>query len=267
MTVRQEKKVGCVCCCFFSFPQKVVDAILAASFVLDDEGEMTAGDKTIYFMTGAYSECKRLSDLDALVNIFNEKEIGFNLLGANFWESETERDKRAAVPLAKKNNEAALRGLVESVNGRYYSLSEGCKLLSAFRSKPVAQRPTYTGTLTLGDMSVSVRMFLHAKQNPLPTLKKLSAYSQLLTQQDAVEGGGRSKTKRDEEEEAEDELRASMEVKMERDYIGVIEPDKHYVRSELVRGYRFGKSIVPFSTDDLVNLKYKVRESFRFFFF
>jgi ATP-dependent DNA helicase 2 subunit 2 len=269
----------------------VIDALLTASLILDESNEMTSGDKKVFLLTGAYAESNRLNDLELLAEVFSSNQVGFNLLGANFWESEDEPDKRAAVPAAKKKNESALRRLVHAVGGRYHSLPEGCKLLSAFRSKTVAQRPTYTGDLKLGDMSVPVRMFLHAKQNPLPSFKKLSAYSQMLQQQDAVEGGGDvravepsanrtgGKTKRERGSDDEDEIReedemvaqATMGVKMERDYVGVIEPDKHYPRQELVRGYRFGRTLVPFSADDLARLKYKVKKkvcvSLFFFFF
>ncbi len=267
----------------------MIDALLTAALILDEENTMTSGDKAIYLLTGGYSESKRLGDLEVLADIFSKNKIGFNLLGANFWESETEPDKRAAVPLAKKRNEAALRSLVEQVEGRYYSLPEGCQLLSAFRAKAVAQRPTYTGELKLGDMTVPIRMFLHAKQNPAPPLTKLSAYSQVLQQQDAVEGGGggggggdgggaapsrrRGRDDADDGEIEEDddalppEVRSSMQVKMERDYVGVIEPDKHYARSDLVRGYRFGRSLVPMTADELGKLKYKAPRTMEVLFF
>jgi ATP-dependent DNA helicase 2 subunit 2 len=263
---KKKRKTSLLAPIFFSL---VIDALIVAALVFDDDPELEHAEKKMFILTGAHSQSSRLSDLKSVQESFAERNIHVNLLGANFWESEEEPDNRV-VPLAKKKNEEALRAFVNDVKGRYQPLPEGCRLLSAFRTKAVAQRPTYTGSLTLGDISVPVRMFLQAKANPVPSMKKLSAYSQLLQQQDAIEGGvvggggggAMTRAERNDDEdgsmESKVDLSARMEVKLERDYVGVIEPDKHFDRSQLVRAYRFGRTLVPFSKPELEALKYKV---------
>ncbi len=247
----------------------VVDALLvAAQMLLEGDSAMTSGEKRIFLMTGVYSSCKT-DDLAELVPQF-QGSIHLNVLGANFWDDEDAPDTRA-VPDAKKHNERELRQFVDAVGGRYYSLPHGCQLLSEFRTKAVRQVPTFTGTFELGNMSVPVRMFLQAKANPFPALKKLSAYSQLLQQQQVIEGQGgagaegdvigqdvRTDDGEDNEIEEGTELPAvRMDVKMEREYVGVIEPEKQFARNDLVRGFRFGRTLVPFTKDELDGLKYK----------
>lgn len=211
-------------------------------------------------------------------------------------EEEEVRDMRA-VPDHKKANEAALRKLVREVNGRLYGLQEASVMLSQFRTRTVRQVPTFTGALNVFGASFQVKMFLKTKKASFPSFQKLSAYSLVMRQQNAADqiddeddellraaqvsevfhavfcfhfffsyqnddGDGDD----DEAEEAGAKRGRSKKdpgvaaVKMERDYVGVIDPDKAYSRDNLVKGFRFGKTIVPLGGGEAEMMSYKTEQ-------
>lgn len=108
----------------------------------------------MFLITGGYSH-SNAGDLEQLKPKFLEHEIGFNLIGVNFFEAGDEEggqdvpDERI-VPAVKKVNERLLREFVRGVDGAFHDIQEGLALLSLFRTRTVKQVPTFTGNLSIG---------------------------------------------------------------------------------------------------------------------
>ena len=273
-----------------------VDALIVATDILNRVEEDC--NKVIYLITGVYSRCNT-SDLENLQPRFEDDEIGLNVIGVNFApvcdmemverlrgniveavKEEEEEDElevvatavpppdNRVVPRHKKQNETDIVNFVAGLTrATFHPMDEGLRILSHFRVKTVRQVPTFTGNLEFGDVAFPVRMYVKAKVASMPSFKKLSAFSQLLTQQKRVERLAEAAAAAadgrivDNDEENIDDLGTSMNVKMQREYVGVIEPDKQFARDSLVRAFRYGKTLVPFTKDQLALLNYKAERT------
>lgn len=227
----------------------VLDALLVGSDALLRARESDPKLKLkVFLITGGYSFADT-TNLDELADKYIEHDVGFNLIGVNFFEpneDEDELEDTRLVPSTKKRNEKSLHRFVTKTNGAYYGMEEGLHLLSQVRLKTVRQTPVYGGSLTIGSVSIGVKGFIKTKMMPMPTMKKMSAESQQLQQQKVLEG-----------EELYDI--PSMDVKMDRSYKNLMEPDKTFPKSTtLLKGWRYGKTLVKMSKEDLDRVKYKV---------
>jgi len=123
-------------------------------------------------------------------------------------------------------------------NGEVWSGDEALDILNEFRTKDIRSTTLIRGPLTLGNPPNSLEMtcwvYTKTKELTLPSAKKYSAVSE------AAAGNDDEKT---------------FAVDMERVYTIKMntkegEKDVEVGSENLVKGYRYGKSIVPFSNID-----------------
>ncbi|KAJ3127586.1 X-ray repair cross-complementing protein 5 [Nowakowskiella sp. JEL0407] len=216
-------------------------------------------EKKIYILTNAEGSINQ-DGVDDVVKQCTSAGIVVDVIGFGFDdpESEVKFPRKSPLQLA---NEKFLRSFAELCAGDTYLGSEAVSLLSKLRSKSVKPTTLIRAPLTLGDPSdaskaLQIPVYLYAKtmEMKLPSAKKHSAIAELAT-------GAERKT---------------MDVVMDRvyklavpelsDIDGVNEPDEKddgtttFSVDDLIRGHKYGKTIVPFSKDDEDSLKLRTEK-------
>uniref|UniRef100_A0A1I8HKG1 Ku domain-containing protein n=1 Tax=Macrostomum lignano TaxID=282301 RepID=A0A1I8HKG1_9PLAT len=141
--------------------------------------------------------------------------------GAGSGNSDSERKPKTQRQL---DNEAALRPLLEAVDGYSYSFNDAIPALSYFQLRSVQQRP-WKANLELGELSLPVCGYTKVKPAKPPSMTTVyagDASAQVST--------ARATTLNDEQETEIDE-------------------------DDVVRGYRYGSTLVPFSEADREAMK------------
>eukprot|EP01112_Ceratiomyxa_fruticulosa_P013430 TRINITY_DN3779_c0_g1_i1.p1 TRINITY_DN3779_c0_g1~~TRINITY_DN3779_c0_g1_i1.p1 ORF type:complete len:745 (+),score=163.09 TRINITY_DN3779_c0_g1_i1:333-2567(+) len=180
--------------------------------------------KRIFLVTDAGSPIL-LSDDERkqLVQQFERMEAKLNVIGIDFFEEEEKRSE----------NETFVREFTAEVEGVVVPVHQALQLMSYFRGKSVLQRSAFRGCLEVSPlMKIGVWSFVKTMEQKFPAMKKLSGVSQ----QSANPG--------------------TMVVKMERSYYSLADPDTEILFQDLVKGFRYGKGVVPFTDIDEKGLKY-----------
>lgn len=131
-----------------------------------------------------------------------------------------------------KKNEEKLKELVNEVSGEILAISQAMELLSECNRRTVRQTTKYRGPLKINEM-LSINVFVYSKtmEEKLPSLKKISKLS---VDDDESEGN----------------------VKMDRIYRGIDDPDNEVSEEYRIKAYRYGKDYIPFTIEDDLNMKY-----------
>lgn len=166
---------------------------------------------------------------------------------------------------ASIDNELLLRRIAKETGGDVFSCSSSLSMLAEFRSRSVRPVTKYRGPLEIGPLctdSISVWCYSKTAQQNLPTLSRMTikeAESKVDEEaEDEMGGGG-------DEEEAEGmkgkgpggrKPKALPSVKRDQQFWSVSGDENiHVPREEQVRGFRYGKQIIPFTDEDLASLK------------
>lgn len=105
--------------------------------------------------------------------------------------------------------------------------------MSYFRSVSVLQRPVFQGYLEISsELRIRVKSFIKTKHESFPTMKKTSLIAKELEDPETTE------------------------VEMERTYFSIDDLDNPIDKTETVKGYKYGKSLVPMAGVDELVLKY-----------
>ena len=133
----------------------------------------------------------------------------------------------------QKENEKLLYRIAEQVDGIVLSLPRALEVMSHMRSTSVLQRPVFNGLFEISpSLSVAVKSFIKTKSTSFPTMKKSS-----LIAKDLEEAG-------------------TTDVAMERTYHSINDLDNDIPKQDTVKGYKYGRSLVPISKIDEMVLQY-----------
>lgn len=140
-----------------------------------------------------------------------------------------------------KNNEEKLKDLVKEAGGEILAISQAMELLSECNRRTVRQTTKYRGGLSINDM-LTINVFVYSKtqEEKLPSLKKVSN----------IDGNI------EEKEDGDDNEEISGNVKMDRIYRPVDDPDNEVTEEYRIKAYRYGKDYIPFTFEDESNMKY-----------
>eukprot|EP01133_Synstelium_polycarpum_P006600 gene6600-7664_t len=208
----------------------VIDSLIVAMDMLIQKTEKKKYQKRIFLVTNANGSINK-DDLPVLKEQFKKIDVKLNIIGVDFTDEEELENKMKKT--AKEENEIFLRDFAQSVNGVLVPVKQALEMMSFFRSQSVLQRTAFRGNLEIGsDMSIPLWGYIKTKIQSLPTLKKISTLSQQADEP------------------------ASMEVKQEKMYYSITDPDNEIVYTDLLKGYKYGKSLIPFSKIDEDALKY-----------
>eukprot|EP01094_Clydonella_sp_ATCC50884_P012155 TRINITY_DN2207_c0_g1_i1.p1 TRINITY_DN2207_c0_g1~~TRINITY_DN2207_c0_g1_i1.p1 ORF type:complete len:785 (-),score=247.92 TRINITY_DN2207_c0_g1_i1:306-2513(-) len=220
-----------------------IDALIVAMDMLNKRKGKCS--RRIFLVTDAGQEVNR-DAVDVVLKQFENMECKLNVIGVDFAEEEDEegegsdvaatssasnRPPRSAI---KEANERFLREIVEQVSGVVVEADDALELMSYFRAKSVLQRPAFRGNLSISPVvQIPIYMYVKTMEQKFPTLKKISKIA---------------------EQAGED---GDCEVKMDRIYVSLDDLDTEVPQEERVKGFKYGKTLVPFTGDDEEATKYR----------
>lgn len=127
----------------------------------------------------------------------------------------------------KETNQRLLAEVVAKVDGALLPATRALEILGAFHKRTYLQRSLFRGDLEIGPtLRLPVWSFTKTSPEKFPLLKKLSS----------IAAGG--------------------PVVSDRYYTSAEDPDVHLSADELVKGYKYGNTLLPFSSVDEAALKY-----------
>eukprot|EP01027_Heterolobosea_sp_BB2_P011696 GEZU01017016.1.p1 GENE.GEZU01017016.1~~GEZU01017016.1.p1 ORF type:complete len:317 (+),score=61.01 GEZU01017016.1:129-1079(+) len=204
----------------------VVDGIIVATDMIFNRTKKMKGkhSKRIFIITDAGNDMKT-DGLEEVLKTAQDQGIVINVIGQGFnqeegEEEETKVKKETPAPTKRDKNEGLLRNVCKETGGIVVSVAQAMSSMDTLRPKSVAQRASSMSLEISPLLKIQVSAFSRTMVTRLPTLKKMSKVS---------------------EESAEP---GKMEVKMERVYHSVDNPDEQVPPEKKIKGYKYGKSIV-----------------------
>lgn len=190
---------------------------------------MTAGKKTFekkifLFTDPSASKPINTNGLNEIVSQLNDHSINLNVILLNETESET-------------GNEQVLKEFCERIgDGSVYTIEEALGMLQQFMTRRVRQVATFRGSLTLmpRDLEIPINLFTKTSIQRLPSAKKYSPFGR-------------------------DGIERTLSYK---EYSGAGTSSSTSTRDELVKAYRYGRSLVPFHKIDEAQMEFKTSKSF-----
>ena len=227
----------------------VLDGIGAALGMIDAFCGKRKWQKRVMVITNGLSGMDS-SRVSSLVMEFQGVGASLSLIGIGFDEFDqeemdapgfeeaqagrTDKDPRLLV------NEAEFRDLCACIDATVVNLKTALASMSSFRSKSVEQRPWYTGTLDIGSVAIAVHGYTKTSEVRLPSATKVSI--------PAREVGGEDVTGK---------------VLRQLSYHRKDDDRTELSKEDICKGFRYGKSIVPFSAIDEDALKYKAPKALK----
>eukprot|EP01132_Coremiostelium_polycephalum_P004803 gene4803-5989_t len=208
----------------------VIDALIVGMDMLIHKTDKKKYQKRIFLVTNAKDPINT-DDMTIVKEQFKKIDVKLNIIGIDFTDEEEVQNK--INKSAKEKNEILLREFAESVNGVLVPVKQALEIMSFFRSQSVLQRTSFRGNFQISpELQIPLWGYVKTKIQTLPTLKKISTVSQ------------------------ESMNPQSMEVAIEKLFYSITDPDNEIPSDELLKGYKYGKSLVPFSKIDEDALKY-----------
>lgn len=214
------------------FPCAVVDALVVAMDLLVKKVGDRNYQKRVFLITDAGSDVNE-DDLHTILDKFNEINAVLNVIGVDFAEDRNLGEDRSHISEIKEHNEKLIQKICEHVKGRVIPIRNALDLLSFTSSKSILQRSSFRGWFELSrHVRIPVWSFPKTKEDTFPRMAKISRLSQESANPD------------------------TLAVKSERTYHPLDDPDKEVEFANLSKGYRYGKTLVPFDRIDQQNLKF-----------
>jgi ATP-dependent DNA helicase 2 subunit 2 len=209
----------------------VVDALVVGMDLLVKKVGNRNYQKRVFLITDAGCDVNE-DDLHTILDKFNEINAVLNVIGVDFADEEDQQD-RSHVSETKEHNEKLIQKMCERVRGRVIPIQNALDLLSFTSSKSIVQKSNYRGWFEISrHVRIPVWSFAKTKEDTFPRMAKISRLSQESANPD------------------------TMAVKPERSYHPMDDPDREVPFEQLSKGYRYGKTLVPFDRIDLQNLKF-----------
>ena len=204
----------------------VMDALIVGADLLmaHTEGKKTFEKKIFLFTDPSASKLINSNGLDQIAAQLNDHSINLNVILLDQHEQEEQR------------NEQILKDFCEQVSdGAVYTVDEALGMLTEFMTRRVRQVATFRGNLTIlpRDLEIPINLFTKTSITRLPPAKKYSPFG--------GEGVERTLTYAEYQNEKNSSLSG---------------------RDELIKAYRYGRSLVPFHKIDEAQMGFKTSKSF-----
>jgi ATP-dependent DNA helicase 2 subunit 2 len=214
----------------------LIDALIVGMDMLIKK-EFKKYQKRIFLVTDAGCPINK-EDLSIVQEQFSKINIRLNIIGINFDEEDENKSKNFSNKSnIKIENENMLKQMINSVGGVIVPIHEAIEMMSYFRSKGVLQRTTFRGVLEISPhLKIPIWSYVKTMEQKFPRFEKISSISQ----QSANPG--------------------NMKVVKETTYHNINDPDNEVPSNEKIKGYKYGKTLVPFSSIDEQVLSYKAEK-------
>ena len=208
----------------FLFAFLVMDALIVGADLLMTltTGKKTFEKKIFLFTDPSSSKLINTNGLDQIVAQLNDHNINFNAILLD--------------QSGQGRNEQVLKEFCEQVSdGAVYTVDEALGMLTEFMTRRVRQVSTFRGNLTIlpRDLEIPINLFTKTSMTRLPPAKKYSPFGG-----DGVE---RTLTYAEYQNQANSTVNG---------------------RDELIKAYRYGRSLVPFHKIDEAQMSFKTCKSF-----
>ncbi|KAM9977506.1 hypothetical protein ACTFIR_011373 [Dictyostelium discoideum] len=242
----------------------VIDSLIVAMDMLIRKTENKKYQKRIFLVTNARDPINT-EDLSIVRDQFKKIDVKLNIIGVDFLEEIEENDMDTSNnnnnKSLKEKNEIFLREFAESVDGVLVPVKQALEMMSFFRSQSVMTRTSFRGALEITpELKIPVWGYLKMKQQLLPSLKKISSIAQQQIeqqqQQQQQQQQNKNKNNQDNEDNEEGKPNITLDVNQEVSYYSITDPDNEILKPDLLKGYKYGKSLIPFSKIDEDQLKY-----------
>ncbi|EGC29713.1 hypothetical protein DICPUDRAFT_158675 [Dictyostelium purpureum] len=211
----------------------VIDSLIVAMDMLIKRTENKKYQKRIFLVTNAKDPINT-DDLTIVKDQFKKIDVKLNIIGVDFTDEEELKKINNKNFTNKQKNEIFLREFADSVDGVLVPVKQALEMMSFFRSQSVLQRTSFRGALEISpELKIPVWGFLKMKQQNLPTLKKISVLAQ-----------------------EKIPTPTTLDVTQETFFYSITDPDQEISKDDLLKGYKYGKSLIPFSKIDESQLKY-----------
>lgn len=208
---------------------------------------LTKGKKTfqkkLFLFTDPSSSSRpiNLKGSDQIVAQLNDHQINLNLILLGGEKTEPSANEKVLGEFCEQVSDAAV-----------YGIDEALGMLQNFMTRRVRQTPSYKGTLTIHPDLLEIPVNLYSKTSiqRLPSAKKYSPYG--------AEGVERNLSYLEYKKNKE----ADGENSNDTSNISDIDNITSTSRAELIKAYRYGRSLVPFHKLDEAQMAFKTHKSF-----
>eukprot|EP01117_Protostelium_nocturnum_P014755 TRINITY_DN5645_c0_g1_i1.p1 TRINITY_DN5645_c0_g1~~TRINITY_DN5645_c0_g1_i1.p1 ORF type:complete len:726 (-),score=197.55 TRINITY_DN5645_c0_g1_i1:67-2244(-) len=190
--------------------------------------------KRIFVVTSA-GDVINVEGLEMIVEKFTNMEAKLNVIGIDFDEEDEEGNVHPSQNKSelKIENESFLKDLTNRVGGVIVPVNQAIEMMSYFRSKAIVQRNSYQSLEISPEMKISVCTYLRSYETKTPTMEKISTVS------------------------LESPHPGTMKAVTQRTYHTINDLDHTVEEEEKIKGYKYGKTLVPFAKIDESKLKYE----------
>ncbi|XP_023933350.1 X-ray repair cross-complementing protein 5 [Lingula anatina] len=221
-----------------------IDAMVVAlnHLVKQTEGKKFGGGKRLILFSDLGGEFAD-DQLDDIVNGMKQAEVQLNVIGPDLDDDDEDEDDRGARPAAnghskpksaqQRAGEAMARHLLSQVEGESYSFSEALPALSYFQNRKVKPTPWKCNLEIGNNLQIALAGYVRVVEQKAPNFKNCYAKD------------------------------IDSEVTTSRSYHLDDEASTEVEKEETAQGHRYGNTLVPFSEDDIANMKLKTVKCFK----
>ncbi|KAI6661517.1 X-ray repair cross-complementing protein 5-like [Oopsacas minuta] len=200
-------------------------------------------EKKIYMFTDAGCPFDDQDQLDQVLTGLNKHSIDLTIIGPDLSPShdsamngsdyhpgdgDNKPGKMVHKSKAQRAGEEILQRIISQGDFASFSFSEALKALTHIKKTQLRQTTVFRGDIEIGpDYKIPTYGYLRVKENKVSSWKKLSAISQCSTNP------------------------GSMEVTLARTHHLGDEEQTEISKDQMVKGFRFGKNLIPFASYDL----------------
>ncbi|KAJ3410505.1 X-ray repair cross-complementing protein 5 [Chytridiales sp. JEL 0842] len=239
----------------------MLDGIIVAITVLENKCKKLKWDKQIYVLTDGNTAINN-DGFEDVVKKAADYGVRINVIGYGF----SDTDPPESDISVRANNERLLRHFAKETKGEVYDGEEALELLHELRSRSVLIRTVFRGVMSLGNPdpdaqdakgSLHLRVWAYGKIMPtkLPSSKK---YSKVADEaKDVADEGSKGAVEMVRGYKVAEQTLEDGEAGATR-----LAEDVELQKEDLVKAFRYGKDLVPFSEEDMEAMRLETSKGF-----
>ncbi|EKF37990.1 KU80 protein, putative [Trypanosoma cruzi marinkellei] len=211
-----------------------LETLFVCDHVLRERTANKCYQRVVYLITDAHTDVARKDDMNTLLESFQQLGVSLVVIGIDFTETsvdttdDEERDDKSLTDLPlKAQNERVLHVMCSLLGeeSMVVSLEEALQEVQELRRRKITPRALVRVVLSIGDVRLATQMFTKAQEERLPTMKRMTANGE--------------------------------EVYMKIIFQDFSEDATPLRKEDLLKGYHYGRSLVPCAGEDVGAMKIK----------
>ncbi|EKG05832.1 KU80 protein, putative [Trypanosoma cruzi] len=211
-----------------------LETLFVCDHVLRERTANKCYQRVVYLITDAHTDVARKDEMNTLLESFQQHGVSLVVIGIDFTETsvdatdDEERDDKSLTDLSlKAQNERVLHVMCSLLGeeSMVVSLEEALQEVQELRRRKITQRALLRVVLSIGDVRLATQMFTKTQEERLPTMKRTTANGE--------------------------------EVYMKTIFQDLSEDAAPLRKEDLLKGYHYGRSLVPCAREDVGAMKIK----------